>query len=81
MENKAVTAVRFDNTAFRPAPEAGHPRSGQPLAKIDRKRSAKIRAPRLNTIEPTALQHLFQAADSRFNFGKLRHAHDMADAS
>jgi len=81
VENQAVSAVGIDDTVFGPAAKADDGRSGQPLTEIDRKRATKVCPPRFHALQPAASQDLGEATNGRFNFGKLRHAHDMADAS
>ena len=61
-------------------PKPGHARAGQPLAKVDRQRSAQVGAARLDPVDAPALEHARKAADGGLDFGKLGHRRDMAEA-
>ena len=74
MKDERVAAVRVDQPVFGAAAKRGDPRAGEPLAKIKRQRSAQVGSPRLDRGNAPALEHMGQATDGGFNFGKLGHA-------
>src|SRR5689334_537180 len=79
VEHEGVSAIGIDQTVFGAAAKASDTRSHQPLAKIDRQRSAKVWPTRFDRSDAPALQHPIEAANSRFNFGEFRHRRDMAE--
>ena len=80
MEDQRVAAIRGDRPVLRAAAEAGDASPRQPLSKIFGKRSAKVRAARLDARQLPPVEHSGKAADRRFDFGKLRHKPRMARA-
>jgi hypothetical protein len=80
MEDQSIAAVGVDQAILRATPEARDSRARQALPEIDRQRPAQIGAPRLDPLDPPALQDSRQPAHGRFDFGKLRHGGDMAKA-
>jgi demethylmenaquinone methyltransferase/2-methoxy-6-polyprenyl-1,4-benzoquinol methylase len=73
VKHHRVVSIGVDQPIFRPPAEPRHQSSSEALAKINGKRSPKVGAPGFDTANAASLQHLGQAADGRFDFGKLRH--------
>ena len=79
MENQRITTVGVDQPELPAPPERSDRCTGQALAEIGWKRTAKVAATQLDAGDALALQHLFEAADRCFDFGKLWHGGDMAE--
>jgi hypothetical protein len=79
VKNEGVAAVGVDQPELAAPAEAGDPRAGEALSEPCGKCAPKIASSKLNALDAAAEQHLFQAADSGFDFGKLRHGDDMAE--
>ncbi len=73
VEDQGVAAIGVDQAIFGAAPEARHPGTRQPLAKIERKRMAQIGPPRLDVADAMAEQDSLQPANGGLDFGKLGH--------
>jgi hypothetical protein len=69
----------MDQPILAPPSEAGDGRPRQTLPEVRRKGPAKVASTGLDAGDPLSEQHLFQASDRRFDFGKFRHRCDMAD--
>jgi hypothetical protein len=81
VKDQCIAAVGVDQPVFGSAAKLGHPRAREPLAKVDRESAAEIGAARLDARQPTPAKNPGEAADRRFNFGKLGHRADMAKGS
>ena len=79
MEDQAVGAVGVDEAELSATAKRGDPGARQPLAEIGGKGAAKVGAPQLDVGNALSKQHCLQAANGRFDFGKLRHGDDMAE--
>ena len=73
VKDERLAAVGVDQTVFRAAAKAGHPRADQSLAKVLRKRPAEIGPPCLDALDAAALEDALETADGRLDFGKLGH--------
>ena len=80
MEDERVATVGVDQPIFCPPAQTGDLRAGEPLAKVFGQGPAQVRPSRLDSRQAASLQDLLQAADRGFDFGKLRHSCDMAEA-
>jgi len=79
VEDQCVAAIGVDQSVLRSPPQPRNPRTDQPLTKTVGHRPPKIRPPKLEPLDPAPFQHSGQATDGCLDFGKLRHAGDMAD--
>jgi hypothetical protein len=73
VEDQRIAAISFNQPVFRPARKPRHPRTGQPLAQINRDRPPQVSTARLHPREYLPLKHSRNPAHGGFNFGKLWH--------
>ena len=79
VKNQRIAAIGIDQPVFGPPAQADNPRTGQPLAEVDRQGVTKVGPPRLDPFDATAVEDMGEATDSCFDFGKFRHQGDMAE--
>ena len=79
VKDQCVAAINVDQPIFGPPAKARDTSADQPLTKTLWHRPPKVRPPKLEPLDAAPVQHSGQATDGCLDFGKLRHAGDMAD--
>jgi demethylmenaquinone methyltransferase/2-methoxy-6-polyprenyl-1,4-benzoquinol methylase len=73
VKHHRVVSIGMDQPIFRASAKPRHSSTGEPLAKILRKRSPQVGAPGFDTVNAAALKDMGETADGRFDFWQFRH--------
>src|SRR5690606_7253501 len=69
MEHHGLVAIGVEQAVFGPPAERGHPRAGERLDQIGRKRTPEIRTEQRDALDPFAFEEARETAHGGFDFG------------